>query len=90
MMASATVRRGICRGLLRTDFMPANGNRENPSASGANGQPEKDPPLRCLVVAGLNGECDRVAALPAGIVAGEKVAVAPGGRPVALKVSTLG
>jgi hypothetical protein len=31
-----------------------------------------------------------VAALPAGIVAGEKVAVAPDGRPVALKVNASG
>jgi hypothetical protein len=31
-----------------------------------------------------------VAPLPAGIVAGEKATVAPGGRPVALKVTASG
>jgi hypothetical protein len=89
-MASA-VRRGICRIRMRTDFMPANGSSKNPSATGANGPPEKSLSLRAVWlllvrIVSVTG----VAALPAGIVAGEKVAVAPGGRPVALKVNASG
>ena len=69
------VRRGICRSRLRTDFMPANGSRENPSATGANGPPEKGFSSRAawlllVWIVSVTG----VAALTVGIVAGEKVA----------------
>ena len=88
-MASATVRRGICRNRLRTDFIPANGSSRNPSATGA-----KDPPegfsLRAVWLLVWMVSVTGVTALPAAMVAGEKVAVAPVGRPVALKVNASG
>jgi hypothetical protein len=46
--------------------------------------------MRRLAVAGLDGERDRRSPLPAGIVAGEKVAVAPEGNPDAVKVTASG
>jgi hypothetical protein len=71
--------------------MPANGSRKNPGATGANGLTEEGFSLRAVwlllvQMVSMTG----VAPLPATIVDGEKVAVAPGGRPVALKVSVSG
>ena len=89
--ASATVSRGICRSRLRTDFRPASGSSRNPSAVGANGLPKEGFSLRAVwLLLVWMVSVTGVAALPAGMVAGEKVAVAPGGRPVALKFTGSG
>jgi hypothetical protein len=71
--------------------MPASGSRRNASATGANGLREEGFSLRAvwLLLVWIVSVTD-VAALPAGMVAGEKVAVAPGGRPIALNVTALG
>jgi len=77
--ASATARRGICRSRLRTVFMPANGSSKNPSTTGGKGPPEKGFSLRAVwLLLVWMVSVTGVAALPAGMVEGEKVAVAPG------------
>jgi hypothetical protein len=71
--------------------MPVNGTKKKPSAIGASGSPEKGFLLSAIwfllvwMVSVIG-----VDLLPAGIVAGEKTAEAPKGRPVAFRVSALG
>ncbi len=87
--ASTTGRPGIFRSRLRTRLMPAIG-----SSSKATAIVPSDPPgFASRAVCGLMVwmvMVTGVAPLPAGIVAGEKVAVAPAGKPVALKVTASG
>ena len=75
---------------MRTDFMPASGNRRNPRATGAKGPPEEVFSLRAVWLLVWMVRVTDVAPLPAGMVAGEKVAVAPGGNPSALKLTGSG
>jgi len=58
--------------------MPANGSSRNPSATGAKGPPEGGFSLRAVWLLVWIVRVTGVTALPAAMVAGEKVAVAPG------------
>src|SRR5258708_34051669 len=71
--------------------MPASGSSRKPRATGAQGPPERGFSLCAvwLLLVWMVSVTD-VAAPPAGIVAGEKVAVAPEGNPDALKVTASG
>jgi hypothetical protein len=71
-------------------FSPANGSSRNPRVAGASGAPGKGFSLRAVWLLVWMVRATEVGPLPAGIVAGEKVAVAPGGNPNTLNVTALG
>ena len=87
--ASATGRPGIARSRLRIGLMAAIGSSSKARAIAPGGPPAISPCAVCwltvwmVMVTGVDP-------LPAGTVAGEKVTVAPVGKPVALRVSASG